>query len=129
MKKSSCFKLMLSMVMIFIASLGVNAQNYHSKPTAITNLADESKYLSATFATLEDSDNNAFLRNKEKQRIIKMILRSLKMGATVKNAVESNLPTDDFAQVSIAVQSVPLANGEKSVVNWIRSEVLELVSY
>ena len=129
MKKSRCFKMMLSMVFMMVTTFALNAQNYHSKPTAITNLADESKYLGATMPTLEDSDNNAYLRALEKQRVIKKILKSLKFGASVQEAVEANLASDNNTSMSVAVTEVPLENGEKSKVDWIRNEILPLVSY
>lgn len=121
--------MMLSMVFMMLTVFAMNAQNYHSKPTAITNLVDESKYLGATMPTLEDSDNNAYLRAQEKQRVIKKILRSLKLGATVEEAVTSNLPAENFNQLSVAVANVPLENGEKNKVTWIRQQILPLVSY
>lgn len=117
------------MVFMMLTVFSMNAQSYHSKPTAITNLADESKYLGATMSTLEDSDNNAYLRALEKQRVIKKILKSLKLGSSVQEAVEANLATDKYTSMSVAVAEVPLENGEKSRVNWIRSEILPLVSY
>jgi len=121
--------MMLSMVFMMVTVFALNAQNYHSKPTAITNLADESKYLGATMPTLEDSDNNAYLRAQEKQRVIKKILRSLKFGATVEEAVTANLPTENMNQVTVAVSNIPLENGEKNKVTWIRQQILPLVSY
>ena len=121
--------MMLSMVFMMVTTFALNAQNYHSKPTAITNLADESKYLGATMPTLEDSDNNAYLRASEKQRVIKKILRSLKFGSSVQEAVEANLPSENHTSMSVAVKEVPLENGEKSTINWIRNEILPLVSY
>lgn len=121
--------MMLSMVFMMLTVFAMNAQSYHSKPTAITNLADESKYLGATMPTLEGSDYNAYLRAQEKQRVIKKILRSLKFGATVQEAVEVNLPSDDYTTMSVAVIEVPLEDGENSGVSWIRSEILPLVSY
>lgn len=129
MKKSRCFKMMLSMVFMMVTTFALNAQDYHSKPTAITNLADESKYLGATIPTLEDSNNNAYLRAAEKQRVIKKILKSLKFGASVQEAVETNLPSENYSSMSVAVTEVPLENGEKSKVDWIRNEILPLVSY
>lgn len=117
------------MVFMMVTTFALNAQNYHSKPTAITNLADESKYLGATMPTLEDSDNNAYLRALEKQRVIKKILKSLKFGASVQEAVEANLASDNNTSMSVAVTEVPLENGEKSKVDWIRNEILPLVSY
>ena len=120
---------MLSMMIFCLATIVVSAQNYHSKPTAITNLADESKYLAATIPALEDNDYNAHQRNVEKQRVIKNILRALKHGDTVQQAVESNLPSSDYTQLSIAVRNVPLENGEKDTTVWIRNEILALVSY
>jgi len=121
--------MMLSMVFMMVTAFALNAQDYHSKPTAITNLADESKYLGATMPTLEDSDNNAYLRAQEKQRVIKKILKSLKFGASVEEAVTANLPNENSNQFSAAVANVPLENGEKSKVSWIRQQILPLVSY
>ena len=121
--------MMLSMVFMMLTTFAMNAQSYHSKPTAITNLADESKYLAATMTTLEDSDNNAYLRALEKQRVIKKILKALKFGATVEDAVNSNLASEDYTSMSVAVTDVPLENGDKSKVEWIRNEILPLVSY
>lgn len=120
---------MLSMVFMMVTTFALNAQDYHSKPTAISNLADESKYLGATMPTLEDSDNNAYLRAAEKQRVIIKILKALKFGATVEEAVAANLPSENFSQVSIAVANIPLENGEKNKVTWIREQILPLVSY
>lgn len=121
--------MMLSMMLLTFATIVVNGQNYHSKPTAIKNLADESKYLTATIPSLEDSNYAAHLRNKEKQRFIKNILRSLKQGATVEEAVTTNLPSNDYSQLSVGVQNVALESGEKDKVKWIRDEILNLVSY
>lgn len=129
MKNSNCFKMMLSLVVAMVISIGVNGQNYHSKPTAITNLADESKYLTATLSSLEDVDHDAYLRKKEKQRVIKAILKSLKTGDTVEQAVNANLPSGDLSQISIGIKSVPLEDGEKNKFTWIRTEILNLVSY
>ena len=129
MKKSSCFKMMLSMVFMMVTTFALNAQNYHSKPTAITNLADESKYLGATMPTLEDSDNNAYLRAQEKQRIIKKILKAIKLGATVEEAVVKNLPSENMNQFTSAISNIPLEPGEKNKVKWIREQILPLVSY
>ena len=117
------------MVFMMVTAFALNAQNYHSKPTAITNLADESKYLAATMPTLEDSDNNAYLRAAEKQRVIIKILKSLKFGSTVQEAVEANLASEDFTTMSVAVADIPLENGDKNKVQWIRNEILPLVSY
>ena len=117
------------MVFMMVTTFALNAQNYHSKPTAITNLADESKYLGATMPTLEDSNNNAYLRAVEKQRVIKKILKSLKFGSSVQEAVETNLASENYTSMSVAVTDVPLENGEKNKVDWIRSEILPLVSY
>lgn len=117
------------MVFMMVTTFALNAQNYHSKPTAITNLADEAKYLGATIPTLEDSNNNAYLRAVEEHRVIKKILKSLKFGSTVQEAVEANLASEDHTSMSVAVREVPLENGEKSTVNWIRNEILPLVSY
>ena len=117
------------MVFMMVTTFALNAQNYHSKPTAITNLADESKYLGATMPTLEDSDNNAYLRAQEKQRIIKKILKAIKLGATVEEAVVKNLPSENMNQFTSAISNIPLEPGEKNKVKWIREQILPLVSY
>lgn len=129
MKKSNCFKMMLSMLFMMVTAFALNAQNYHSKPTAIANLADESKYLGATMSTFEENDNNAYLRAQEKQRIIMKILISIKFGASIEEAVTTNLPDEGMNQVSTVISNIPLENGETNRIAWIRQQILPLVSY
>ncbi len=117
------------MVFMMVTAFALNAQNYHSKPTAITNLADESKYLGAIIPTLEGSDFNAYIRAVEKQRVIKKILLALKFDESVDKAVVANIPSEDLKGTSVAVANIPLENGEKNKIEWLRKQILPLVSY
>lgn len=129
MKKSSCYKWMMTMCVALMASVGVFAQSYHSKPTAIQNLADESKYITTTLPSFSEQNHDQFLRLSEKQRIIKKMLHSLKTGATVEQAVDTHISAETKGQFTTAIKRIPLPDGQRDGRAWIRGEILRLISY
>lgn len=129
MKKASCYKWMLSLCIAVMASIGVQAQSYVSKPTAIKNLADESKYITATLPAYSETNQGEYNRLAEKQRVILKVLKSLKHGSNVEQAVNSAVANPDAKKLTTAVKAIELPDGQRNRAAWMRSEIMKLVSY
>jgi len=129
MKKNIAKIFALSFLLIVGISAGLSAQNYHSQPTAVKNLSDEAKYLASTLPSLEESDATMYKVNKEKLRFIKATMASIKKGATVEEAANANLPKEELNVIQPSVRFIDVSFADMTPREYIRSEVLFLITY
>jgi len=120
-------------VLFFTLTIGIgtslSAQNYFSKPEVTKNLADASKYLSSTLDDLEESNEDLFKVNKEKLRFIKKIQKELKSNDSVQDVAEKYLPKEEVNVIQPAVRFINTSFANTSPREYIRSEILFLISY
>ena len=105
------------------------AQNYYSKPQVIKNLSDESKSIYASLPQLSENDQISYERALAKHTVIKDMLYALKKGASVSEAVEINVPSGEQYKTQKVFRLVNPPSGFESSQEWIREEILPLVSY
>jgi len=129
MKKNIAKIFVLSFVLILGISVGASAQNYHSKPTAVKNLSDEAKYLASTLPSLEENNAAMYKVNSEKLRFIKATMSSLKKGATVEEAANATLPKEELHIIQPSVRFIDVSFANMTPREYIRSEVLFLITY
>ena len=108
---------------------GVNAQNYFSKPEAKQNLADAAKYLNSTLDHLEENDPAMYKVNKEKLRFIKNMLKGLKTSDSVAEAANKYLPKNELNVFQPPVRFIDTSFANMTPNEYIRSEILFLISY
>ncbi|HRX29933.1 MAG TPA: hypothetical protein P5235_11140 [Saprospiraceae bacterium] len=129
MKKNRFYsKLILSFLMIFLAYASYG-QQYLSKPEVIKNLADESKKLNQTMESTHESNLSLYNVSAQKQSVIKKILKQIKLGKSVGEAVDSILGTGSPNEFVSAVGSIDYPSGYSSAQDYIRQEILFLISY
>lgn len=129
MKKNIVKFFLLSFALILGTGTAVSAQNFHSKPEAIKNLADASKYLTSTLAQLEETDEAAYKINKEKIRFIKSMITGIKTGSTVEEAANKLLPKEDSHVIQPSVRFIDVSFANTTPQKYIRSEIMFLISY
>lgn len=105
------------------------AQNYLSKPTAVKNLADEAKYLTARIPNLERNDPNGYIIAKQKLRVIRNILRDIKFSEDLPNIVDRYMPSGDLRKLQQGTALFIPPDSSKNRLAWLRAELLPLVSY
>ena len=129
MKKNILKIFVLSFVLIIGLGTGLSAQSFYSKPEAIKNLSDAAKQLASTLPDLEENDANKYKINTEKIRFIKSMLTGIKQGATVAEAANTLLPKDEFNVIQPAVRFIDVSFANKTPNQYIRSEIMFLISY
>lgn len=120
-------------VLFFTLTIGfgtsLSAQNYFSKPEASKNLADAAKYLSATLEDLQETNEDLYKVNKEKLRFIKKMQKELKTSNSVQEVAEKYLPKEEVNVIQPAVRFINTSFANTSPRQYIRSEILFLISY
>ena len=129
MKKNIIKKFVLFFALTLGIGTGTIAQNYFSKPQATKNLADAAKYLNSTLDQLEETNPTMYKVNKEKLRFIKKMLEKLKSTDTVEEVANKYLPKDEINVIQPAVRFIDTSFANKSPGQYIRSEILFLISY
>ncbi|MFT4532870.1 MAG: hypothetical protein ACJA1A_000834 [Saprospiraceae bacterium] len=129
MKKNILKIFVLSFVLIIGLGTGLSAQNFYSKPEAIKNLSDSAKQLASTLPALLENDANKYKINTEKIRFIKSMLTGIKQGATVAEAASTILPKEEFNVIQPAVRFIDVSFSNKTPNQYIRSEIMFLISY
>ena len=128
--KKNILKIFVLFVSLSIGAVsGLNAQNFHSKPVAVKNLSDNAKYLSSTLDQLEETDEAQYKINKEKLRFIKKMLLELKTSDSVQEVAENHLPKKDINKIQPAVRFIDTAFANMTPGEYIRTEILFLISY
>jgi hypothetical protein len=105
------------------------AQNYLSKPTAVKNLADEAKYLTARMPNLERNDPNGYTIARQKLRVIRNLLRDLKFNDDLSVVVDRYMPSGDIRKLQQGTALFLPPDGSKNRLAWLRDELMPLVSY
>ncbi|MFT6335666.1 MAG: hypothetical protein ACI86M_000791 [Saprospiraceae bacterium] len=129
MKKNILKIFVLSFALFLGVGTGLSAQNFYSKPEVIKNLSDASKQLASTLPDLEENDANAYKINTEKIRFIKSMLNGIKLGATVEEAADTLLPKEEFNVIQPAVRFIDVSFANTTPKQYIRSEIMFLISY
>jgi len=129
MKKNilKLFVLTFSLTVIVCASM--NAQNFVSKPQAIKNLSDEAKHIANTLPSLQENDLVMYKVNKEKLRFIKSMLKGLKGENTLEATVSNVLPKQEWNKLSPSVRFIDTSFSNLAPNQYIRQEVLYLITY
>lgn len=116
----------------FMLSAGIstiNAQEYHSKPTAINNLKDEYTYVMHQLENVIEKDTPEFVAWGEKARYIESFLSELETEKTVEEVAKILLPKYDLNKMQRAVRYFDGSFAGTTPNRYIRNEMLFLVAY
>lgn len=129
MKKNILKIFVLSFVLILGIGTGLSGQTFYSKPESIKNLSDASKQLAATLPSLEENNPSLAEVNQEKIRFIKSMLKGIKQGLTVEEAANALLPKEEINKLQPAVRFIDVSFANTTPRQYIRSEIMFLISY
>ena len=114
---------------IMLHSNSSEAQNYLSKPTAVKNLADEAKYLTARMPNLQENDPNGYIIATQKMRVIRNLLWDLKQSDDLALIVDRYMPSGKLNELQQGTALFIPPDGSKNRLTWLRAELMPLVSY
>lgn len=120
------------MVMIIVAGgslQNANAQQFHSKPTALLNLTEEAAYANHIIREELDKDSALYTATTEKLRFINKMLFAIRQGMTVREAADDVLPKDELNRLQVAVKYFDASFADTTPNRYIRKELLNLVAY
>jgi len=126
--KKKISRLFFAVKFLLIGMSSVSAQNFYSKLEAKRNLGDAAKSISAQLPELRENDEVMYKVQKERLRFVQNVLLALK-SMTVEEAANMHLPKVASNEMQPAVKFIDTSFSGKTPNEYIRQEILYLISY
>lgn len=127
--KQIFFNVFLLVILCLSSTSTVQAQNYHSQPTAMQNLQDELAYVTYQLRNVIPGESAGQLAAQEKVRYINMFIKALKTGMSVEEAANQYLPKGSLNTMQRSVKLLSQSYTGTTAHRYIRNEMLFLIAY
>jgi len=116
-------------IAIFCLAQTATAQLYHSTPTAMTNLTEETAYAQHQLASELTEGEPEYKAVAEKLRFMTAIAEAINGGESVESAANRLVPYYELNRMQVAVRYFDASFAGTTPHRYIRNELLALIAY